>query len=104
MSDNRATELATIIEALTALASALTWTQPNCAASVSSYMKGAWAAIDKLKDECLREVAGIVRCKDCKWFDDVHQEPALCYAPGMCQHEAQPDGFCSWGELREGSE
>ena len=60
--------------------------------------------LHNLKDECLREVAGIVRCKDCKWFDEVHQEPPLCYAPGMCQHEAQPDGFCAWGELREGSE
>ena len=60
--------------------------------------------LHNLKDDCLREAAGIVRCKDCKWFDEVHQEPPLCYAPGMCQHEAQPDGFCAWGELREGSE
>ena len=42
-------ELAAIIEALTALASALSWTQPSCTSSVSSYLKDAWAAIDKLK-------------------------------------------------------
>ena len=43
-------ELKTIIEALTALASALSWTQPSCTSSVSSYLKDACAAIDKLKD------------------------------------------------------
>lgn len=42
-------ELAAIVEALMALASALSWTQPSCASSVSSYLKDAWAAIDKLK-------------------------------------------------------
>lgn len=42
-------ELTAIIEALTALASALSWTQPNSASTVSSYLKDAWAAIDKLK-------------------------------------------------------
>lgn len=41
--------LSAIVEALTALASALSWTQPNCTSSVSSYLKDAWAAIDKLK-------------------------------------------------------
>lgn len=43
-------KLTAIIEALTALASAITWTQPNCISSVSSYLKNAWAAIDKLKE------------------------------------------------------
>ena len=52
MTDNRTTELTTIIEALTALASAITWTVPNSAPSVESYLKDAWAAIDKLKDDC----------------------------------------------------
>ncbi|MBR4616838.1 MAG: hypothetical protein IKO55_14610 [Kiritimatiellae bacterium] len=45
-------KLATIIEALTALASALSWTQPSDTASASSYLKDAWAAIDKLKEVC----------------------------------------------------
>lgn len=52
MTDNRTTELTTIIEALTALASAITWTVPNSTPSVESYLKDAWAAIDKLKDDC----------------------------------------------------
>lgn len=52
MTDNRTTELATIIEALTALASAISWTAPNSVPSVESYLKDAWAAIDKLKDDC----------------------------------------------------
>jgi len=42
-------ELTAIIEALTALASALSWTQPSSTSTVSSYLKDAWAAIDKLK-------------------------------------------------------
>lgn len=50
--DSRTTELTTIIEALTALASAITWTVPNSTPSVESYLKDAWAAIDKLKDGC----------------------------------------------------
>ena len=44
-------ELATIIEALTALASAITWTVPNSTPSVVRHLKDAWAAIDKLKEE-----------------------------------------------------
>ena len=52
MTDNRMTELTTIIEALTALTSAITWTVPNSTPSVESYLKNAWAAIDKLKDDC----------------------------------------------------
>lgn len=52
MTDRRTTELTTIIEALTALASALSWMQPNCAASVNRYLEDVWTAIDKLKDGC----------------------------------------------------
>ena len=51
MTNNRATELATIIEALTALASAIAWTVPNSTPSVESHLKDAWAAIDELKEE-----------------------------------------------------
>ena len=49
--DNRTTDKEVIIEALTALASAITWTVPNSTPSVESYLKDAWAAIDKLKDD-----------------------------------------------------
>ena len=52
MTDNRTTELTTIIEALTALASALSWIQPSDTASLNSYLKDVWTAIDKLKDDC----------------------------------------------------
>jgi len=52
MTDNRTTDKEVIIEALTALASAITWTVPNSTPSVESYLKDAWAAIDKLKDDC----------------------------------------------------
>lgn len=51
MTDNRTTELATIIEALMALGAAITWTRPSSASAVERYLKEAWAAIDKLKED-----------------------------------------------------
>lgn len=50
MTDNRTTELEIITEALTALASAISWTVPNSTPTVEHYLKDAWAAIDKLKE------------------------------------------------------
>lgn len=43
-------ELTAIIEALTALTSAIAWTMPNDAKSVRNHLNDAWAAIDRLKD------------------------------------------------------
>ena len=43
-------ELAAIIEALTALASAISWTVPGSTSTVEDYLKDAWVAIDKLKE------------------------------------------------------
>lgn len=43
-------ELTVIIEALTALASAISWTVPNSTSTVEHYLKDAWVAIDKLKE------------------------------------------------------
>lgn len=44
-------ELAAIIEALTALASALSWTLSSSSSTVEKYLKDAWVAIDKLKED-----------------------------------------------------
>lgn len=50
MTDSNATEFETIIEALTALVSAIAWTMPNDAKSVRNHLNDAWTAIDKLKE------------------------------------------------------
>ena len=50
MTDNRTTELRTIVEALDNLAWAITWTMPNDSASVRAYLKEAFDAIGKLKE------------------------------------------------------
>lgn len=64
----------------------------------------------------------IVRCKDCRFYNDYHGK---CHRPVLvvggiggdtywsdevfhdpniyCTH-AEPDGFCAWGEPREGSD
>ena len=43
----------------------------------------------------------IVRCRDCKrWSNEpphYREEPQWC---GRFACHAEPDGFCSWGELR----
>lgn len=43
------TELELTVEALTSLASAITWTVPNDSSTVSHYVREAFDAIDKLK-------------------------------------------------------
>ena len=47
--DDRTTELVAITEALTALASAISWTLPSYEPAVGEYLADAWAAIDVLK-------------------------------------------------------
>lgn len=41
----------------------------------------------------------IVRCRDCKWYDE-----GMCYQPdgdgGFLCLEREPDGFCKWGEKK----
>jgi hypothetical protein len=64
MTDNRTTELTTTVEALTALASAITWTVPNSAPSVEKYLKDAWTAIDKLKNDCDNRTIELISCRE----------------------------------------
>ena len=72
----------------------------------------------------------IVRCRDCKWFTpecfyeeergfgvvEILSEPPDCGNPERCSHDydsltkeivpvhivTDPNGFCSWGERRDG--
>lgn len=59
------------------------------------------------------EYALIVRCKDCKLYEppeERHLEGAYVRLPGRCKivrqyvQEVTHDGFCAWGEPREGSD
>ena len=44
----------------------------------------------------------VVRCKDCKSYDDAGFCWLWDYEPGMSPNTVDPDDFCSYGERREG--
>ena len=47
----------------------------------------------------------IVRCRDCRYFDKYpHDEITVCYRFDNEEPIVEPDGFCAWGERREGAE
>ena len=45
----------------------------------------------------------IVRCKDCKYYQDNHNNTFSCVFTKITSR-AHPDGFCAWPERREGAE
>lgn len=49
----------------------------------------------------MRIYVPVVRCKDCRWYED-----GTCYQPdgngGLLCWEREPDGFCAWGEKKDG--
>mgnify|MGYP000890510229 CR=1 FL=1 len=46
----------------------------------------------------LREL--VIRCRDCKHFEDV-MGAFECEQSSGEPHHAEPDGFCSWAEPKE---
>lgn len=49
------------------------------------------------------DVVQVVRCKDCKYWDDTEAEP-LCevlHDGDGVMYSPEPDDFCSYGERRE---
>lgn len=73
----------------------------------------AWA--DEYIDvhDCINVHERIVRCKDCKFYDTegVYTDYTRELQENNCYHfkdyegspmPVGPDGFCAWGELREG--
>lgn len=61
----------------------------------------------------LKEQPEIVRCKDCKYCREAHYEedgePPIIKLKcenkyGLCRYQAEPDGFCSQGERKDGDE
>ena len=45
-----------------------------------------------------REIPEIVRCRDCKYYDDFLTS---CEWWGAYERLAEPDGFCKWGVRRD---
>lgn len=54
-----------------------------------------------LVDEPTIDAVEVVRCKDCKWYEQMLYSTSFrcCRIGGM--EEAKADGFCSYGERRE---
>ena len=51
----------------------------------------------------VREYVPIVRCKDCKYFNqrDGIFPPMVCLRWGYYNFKTEPERFCSWAERRE---
>ena len=54
-----------------------------------------WTDEERLTDE------EVVRCRYCRWYED-----GICHQPdgdgGLLCWKREPDGFCAWGERRDG--
>ena len=57
-------------------------------------------AIDKNGNSLYQGCEEIVRCRDCKHFN-IGKNTDCC---GFTDKYAHPNGFCSWGEKKEGGE
>ena len=72
-------------------------------ADAESYKLGWNDAIDAIIDSAPTiDAVEVVRCKDCKWWNDYYRE---CESPnwnnGTDEYIVQPAGmFCGWGERR----
>ena len=59
---------------------------------------------------CIDGLQGIIRCKDCRFYHPREgatlncrfEHPSMPNTVEWCI--AEPDGFCAWGERREGAE
>lgn len=64
----------------------------------------------KACEECRRDLVGVVRCKDCKWYeiaylkrdgtDDKRHTPSVCVR-GEYAKPRKADWYCADGERRE---
>ena len=47
----------------------------------------------------------IVRCRDCRHSSREYKDYLYCYRMGAYKEFfVEPDGFCAWGERKEGGE
>jgi len=47
------------------------------------------------------DVVQVVRCKDCKWYEEQDETIVTCL---LVEAGARIDGFCAWGEIRNDGE
>ena len=58
---------------------------------------------DDIKKIPAADVAPVVRCKDCKHYVDCKAiSKKCCYVHLLTPHPMPEDGFCSYGERKEG--
>lgn len=48
-------------------------------------------------------ITEVVRCKDCKWCEEIIWDGEILYGCGCSAglNDIEPDGFCSQGERRD---
>ena len=57
----------------------------------------------RLKQQ-LDKLPEIVRCMDCRWGIDGGKYCAESASDSWDWRNVEPDGFCAWGELKEGGD
>lgn len=69
-----------------------------------------------LRENGSKLVERVVRCRDCRWFNEDRRDTSIGWvdvfvcdseqwstSSMMPSHKVQPDGYCAWGERKEGS-
>jgi hypothetical protein len=61
---------------------------------------GEWVESPSYHRVCTDELTEIVRCRDCKWYEQSEINNALSCWCDCHEHNVDPDGFCAWGERK----
>lgn len=69
---------------------------------ISEYERGWNAACDAIAaDAPTADVVPVVRCKECKWYEETDARIGTCL---LVERGAEINGFCAWGERRDDDE
>lgn len=79
------------------------------------FCRGISTAMRELENATTADVVPVVRCKECRWWDQKEDSPyGYCHAAKHAYYSAhweigiyrtyKPDWFCADGERREGDE
>ena len=55
-------------------------------------------AIADLMDDFKKAGAGLIRCKDCKYYEEQDETIGTCL---LTESGAHIEGYCSWAEVKE---
>lgn len=64
---------------------------------LSDHWKTAHEMANVIKYFPTADVVEVVRCKDCKWYEETDARIGTCL---LVERGAEINGFCSWGERR----